>query len=227
MSESHAWRASLGLRGKLRGCNNSIKRFTTATTITTDQSPYPGMCKAAAGYRGSGLREGWRACGAPPKFGQQELFVQAVNQSTQGATRGRTYCCRKWPRLILAPMGEQAHSGWHCHCVDRPAVSSLKMPRCPWSGWLFVCATPHWWEQETDHLIETNNHRLLNFRPIIHANAPGECPFVEFFPFAPAFACLIAFFLSFFPSQIDFVFDFACFPLPHSWLCSDEFHLVI
>lgn len=42
--------------------------------------------------------------------------------------------------------------------------------------------------EETDHLMQTNNHRLLNFSPIIHANVPGDGPFVEFFPLALAFA---------------------------------------
>lgn len=92
-----------------------------------------------------------------------------------------------------APTGERVHSGWCPRSVARPAVSSLKMLRLSLKQMIIQRVAPHWWEKETDHLIETNNHHLLNFRPIIHANVPGERPFVEFFPFVTKFCCVVVF----------------------------------
>lgn len=130
------------------------------------------------------LRAGKQGHGAPGKPGWQEFVVWAVNQWAWGSL-GRSLCWKKWSRLMPAPTGEQTHSRWCSLSAASLTKDTLLSLKCV----IMWHVAPSWWEKR-EHLIETNNCCVLNFSPIIHANVPGECPFVQFFPFSTAYAFL-------------------------------------
>lgn len=108
-----------------------------------------------------------------------------------------------------APMGEQLHSGLCPHSTARPTANSLTMLYVVLEASDYSVCSSMLMREETDHLMETNNHHLLNFRSMIHANAQGES-------LCPTLSLRSGFRFEFLLT--DFVVDFSC-----SRLCFDNY----